>query len=147
MTAAQLLAEARARLERLTPTRVQAAAGTGALLVDIRSELQRERGGVIPGSRFILRNVLEWRCDPASPWRENVIGETRAQLILICNQGYQSSLAAATLHQLGLVDATDVIGGFQAWRAAGLPVRPARRHPGTREKRSDHLRKDRYVEA
>jgi rhodanese-related sulfurtransferase len=121
-TAEQLLDEARASLDRLTPERAAAGARAGALLVDIRSEFQRERDGVIPGSRFIARNVLEWRCDPTSPWRDPAVTDARAQLILICNEGYQSSLAAATLQRLGLADATDVVGGFQAWRAAGLPV-------------------------
>ena len=128
-TAEQLLAEARAGLQRLTPESARAEAGAGALLIDIRSELQRERDGVIPGSRFIARNVLKWRCDPASPWRDPAVKEGR-KLILICNEGYQSSLAAATLQQLGLIDATDVIGGFQAWRAAGLPLGP-RKVPDT----------------
>jgi rhodanese-related sulfurtransferase len=123
-TAEQLLDEARGRLERLSPERAQAAARAGALLIDIRSEMQRERDGVIPGSRFIARNVLEWRCDPASPWQDPTVTDARAQVIVICNEGYQSSLAAATLQQFGLIDATDVIGGFQAWRAAGLPVCP-----------------------
>jgi rhodanese-related sulfurtransferase len=85
----------------------------GALLVDVRSESQRERDGVVPGATFIPRNVLEWRVEQmrAAP-----------RVIVICDEGYQSSLAAATLRDLGL-DATDLAGGFQAWRAAGLPVR------------------------
>jgi rhodanese-related sulfurtransferase len=124
MSTEQLLSEARERLERVAPERAQAAMRAGALLIDIRSEVQRERDGVIPGSRFIARNVLEWRCDPASPWHDPVVTDAHARLIVICNEGYQSSLAAATLHRLGLVDATDVIGGFQAWKAAGLPLRP-----------------------
>jgi rhodanese-related sulfurtransferase len=124
MTTEQLLSEARGRLDRVTPEQAQAATRAGALLIDIRSEVQRERDGVIPGSRFIARNVLEWRCDPASPWHDPVVKDAHARLIVICNEGYQSSLAAATLHRLGLVDATDVIGGFQAWKATGLPVRP-----------------------
>jgi rhodanese-related sulfurtransferase len=125
-TVEQLLTEARARLHRLTPARAQAAARGGAVLIDIRSEVQRERDGVIPGSRFIARNVLEWRCDPASPWRDAAVTDAQAQVIVICNEGYQSSLAAATLQQLGANRATDVIGGFQAWKAAGLPVRSPR---------------------
>src|SRR2546421_7300897 len=94
-TAEQLLADARARLDRLTPERAQAETRAGAVLVDIRSEVQRERDGVIPGSRFIARNVLEWRCDPASRWRDPEIGDGERKLILICTEGYQSSLAAA----------------------------------------------------
>jgi rhodanese-related sulfurtransferase len=124
-TVEQLLDEARARLDRLTPESAQAAVRAGALLIDIRSEPQRERDGVIPGSRFIARNVLEWRCDPASPWRDRAITDVRTRPIVICNEGYQSSLAAATLQQLGLADASDVIGGFQGWKAAGLPVQRA----------------------
>ena len=116
----QLLAEARARLSRVSPEEAHAATGAGAVLIDIRSESQRERDGVIPGARFIPRNVLEWRLDPASDWRgEEVVGR---RLIVMCNEGYQSSLVAATLQQLGHADATDLIGGFQAWRDAGLDV-------------------------
>jgi rhodanese-related sulfurtransferase len=108
----------------------------GALLIDIRSEVQRDRDGIIPGSRHIVRNVFEWRCDPTSDWRDLEITDRRdRQLIVICNQGYQSSLAAATLQQFGFTDATDVIGGHQAWVAAGLQVhQPATRRP-TREER------------
>jgi rhodanese-related sulfurtransferase len=125
VSADELLGQARCGLDRLSPERAQAALLVGALLIDIRSEVQRERDGVIPGSRFIARNVMEWRCDPASPWRDEAVTDAGARIILICNEGYQSSLAAATLQQLGLIDATDVIGGFQAWKAAGLPVRAA----------------------
>ena len=124
ITAERLLDTARAHLDRLTPESAHAAAQDGALLIDILSELQRAADGVIPGSRFIARNVLEWRCDPASPWNDPIVSDSGVRLILICNEGYQSSLAAATLQQLGHVDATDVIGGFHAWKAAALPVRP-----------------------
>jgi rhodanese-related sulfurtransferase len=127
----QLLEDARAYLERLSPEAAFAQMRAGALLIDIRSGRQRERDGVIPGSRFIERNVLEWRCDPESPWRDRSVAQTRRRLILICDEGYQSSLAAATLQELGLPDATDVIGGFQAWRAEGLPIqRPGAAAPG-----------------
>ena len=111
-TVDQLLEAARARLDRLAPADAQAAIEAGALLVDIRSESQRERDGVVPGSMFIPRNVLEWRV-------EQMAGAPR--VIVMCNEGYQSSLAAATLRDLGL-DATDLAGGFQAWRAAALPI-------------------------
>ena len=107
-----LLSAARARLERVDPRAAQAAAKDGALLVDIRSDSQRAADGVVPGSTFIARNVLEWRIDLMRGARK---------VILMCDEGYQSSLAAATLCDLG-VDATDLDGGFQAWRAAGLPV-------------------------
>ena len=119
-SAAQLLAEARARLHRLSAKEAERAIRDGALLIDIRSESQRDHDGVIPGAKFIPRNVLEWRLDPASDWRDDqVVGQ---RLIVMCNEGYQSSLVAATLQQLGHADATDLIGGFQAWRDAGLDV-------------------------
>ena len=94
----------------------------GALLIDIRSESQRAEDGVVPGSLFVARNVLEWRCDPTSEHRDPRIDGRDRQLIVMCNEGYQSSLAAATLHELGLTRTTDLDGGFQAWRAAGMPV-------------------------
>jgi rhodanese-related sulfurtransferase len=117
-----LLAKARRRLVRLDPAQASAAVAGGALLIDIRAESQRARDGVVPGSIFVPRNVLEWRCDPSSSHRDPAIDGRERQLIVMCNEGYQSSLAAATLHQLGLTTATDLDGGFQAWRAAGLPV-------------------------
>ena len=121
VTVEQLLDDARRRLHRLTPEDAFAAARRGALLVDIRSDYQRERDGVVPGSRLVPRNVLEWRFDPACPHRDDTLARPREQIILVCDEGFQSSLAAATLQQLGLGHATDVIGGFQAWRSAGLP--------------------------
>jgi rhodanese-related sulfurtransferase len=120
-TVDQLLAEARSKLDRLGPAEAHAAVGAGGLLIDIRSELQRSRDGELPGATCIARNVLEWRLDPASPDRDPRVARRDVELILICNEGYQSSLAAATLHRFGL-QATDVVGGFQAWREAGLPV-------------------------
>jgi rhodanese-related sulfurtransferase len=121
-TVDELLAEARSRLTRLDPDEAAAAIRDGALLIDIRSESQRAADGVVPGSLFVARNVLEWRCDPSSEHRDPRIEGRERQLILMCNEGYQSSLAAATLHELGLTRTTDLAGGFQAWRAAGLPV-------------------------
>jgi len=118
----QLLAAARARLTRLDPREAAAAVRDGALLIDIRSESQRAEDGVVPGAVFVARNVLEWRCDPTSEHRDARIDGRERQLIIMCNEGYQSSLAAATLHDLGLTRTTDLAGGFQAWRAAGLPV-------------------------
>ena len=123
----QLLAEARSRLERLGPEEARAAVANGSLLIDIRADSQRERDGVVPGARFVPRNVLEWRLDPASDYREPDLARPEAHVIVMCNEGYQSSLAAATLQQLGIERATDLDGGFQAWRAAGLPVEPAAR--------------------
>ena len=120
----QLLSEARGGLERLGPRAAAAAISTGALMVDIRSELQRERDGLVPGAVFVARNVLEWRCDPACPSCDERLADLDRQLILMCDEGYQSSLAAATLQRLGFQWATDLTGGFQAWRDAGLPVSP-----------------------
>jgi rhodanese-related sulfurtransferase len=127
MTVDDLLAEARSGLRRLEPAEAASAISAGAVLVDVRSELQRDRDGVVPGSVFLPRNVLEWRCDPASPARDERVSDPACQLIVMCDEGYQSSLAAANLRRLGLERATDLAGGFQAWRAAGLPVSRARR--------------------
>jgi rhodanese-related sulfurtransferase len=121
ITVEELLADARAQLERVTPSQAAVAMGAEAVLVDIRSDSQRREDGLIPNSRFIPRNVLEWRLDPTCPYAEPELAYGHGTVILICDQGYQSSLAEATLQRLG-VDATDVIGGFQAWRDAGLPV-------------------------
>jgi rhodanese-related sulfurtransferase len=122
LTVDELLAEARQELERLTPSEAAAAIADGAILVDVRSELQRERDGVVPGSIHFPRNVLEWRCDPASPARDTRVCDTGRLIIVMCDEGYQSSLAAANLKRLGFARATDLDGGFQALRAAGLPV-------------------------
>jgi rhodanese-related sulfurtransferase len=104
------------------PHQANAAMRAGAVLVDIRSEPQRARDGVVPGSLFISRNVLEWRADPASPWSDPQLADPGRVVVVMCDEGYQSSLAAATLQELGLERATDLIGGFRAWREAGLPV-------------------------
>jgi rhodanese-related sulfurtransferase len=125
LTVDELLAEARDGLERLEPADAASAMSAGAVLVDIRSELQRERDGVVPGSVFLPRNVLEWRCAPESEWRDERVSDPSRPLIVMCDGGYQSSLAAANLRRLGLEHATDLAGGFQAWRAAGLPVSSA----------------------
>ena len=119
-----MLAEARRRLDRLSPEAAASALGDGALLVDIRSDSQRESEGTVPGAAFVPRNVLEWRLDPSSPARDPRLARPEALIVVMCDEGYQSSLAAATLQDLGLERATDVVGGFQAWRAAGLPVTP-----------------------
>jgi rhodanese-related sulfurtransferase len=119
-----LLTEARERLTRVGPDAAQRAAGDGATLIDIRADSQIARDGTIPGALVIARNVLEWRLDPSSDHRLPDAPGVDAQVILICNEGYASSLAAATLHELGFRRATDLDGGFQAWREAGLPVDP-----------------------
>ena len=123
-TADELLSAARRELTRLSAQEALEAARRGALLVDIRSDSQRATDGVIPEATFVARNVLEWRFDPASEHRDPELARRDRQVIVVCNEGYQSSLAAANLRRLGL-DATDMIGGFQAWRDAGLPVVPA----------------------
>ncbi len=117
-----LLAHVRARLIRVAPQEARAAIRAGALLLDIRSEPQRAADGVVAGSIWFARNVLEWRCDPVSEGHDERIADFGQQLIVMCDEGYQSSLAAATLQQLGFARATDLAGGFQAWRAAGLPI-------------------------
>ena len=122
ITVEQLLAASRAMLQRLTPAEARAAQLAGAILIDIRSDSQRSRDGALPGACEVPRNVLEWRCDPASPHRDPALAQPGRQLVLICDEGFQSSLAAATLQRFGLTRATDVIGGFQAWRTARLPV-------------------------
>ena len=122
----QLLEAARARLGRLGPREAQSAARAGGLIVDIRSEAQRSAQGLVPGAYFVARNVLEWRADPTCPHHDPVLAEVGGALILMCAQGFQSSLAAATLQDLGRANATDMEGGFERWRAEGLPVIPAK---------------------
>jgi rhodanese-related sulfurtransferase len=122
---AELLAEARASLRRVSPAEAFGATEDGALLVDIRPSELRARDGMIAGALVIDRNVLEWRLDPASPDRTPQMTSHDVPVVIVCDEGYASSLAAATLQQLGVLNATDVIGGFQAWRAAGLPIIPS----------------------
>jgi rhodanese-related sulfurtransferase len=122
MTIDDLLEAARTGLRRVTPVQAMRMVHDGALLVDTRPQYQREAGGTIPGAILIERNHLEWRLDPASPSRIPQATDHGVVWIVICDEGYSSSLAAATLQTLGLHRATDVIGGFQAWKAAGMPV-------------------------
>jgi len=124
-TVDQLLHEARERLApRVPPQDVAAALAAGGLLIDIRSDSQRQRDGLIADAVLMPRNSLEWRCDPTSAWRDPRILDHDQHLILVCNEGFQSSLAAANLQTLGLRNATDMAGGFVAWKRAGLPVIP-----------------------
>jgi rhodanese-related sulfurtransferase len=124
----EILAAARARLARLTPQEAYAACAAGATLSDIRPAGQRAADGEVPGSVVIERNHLEWRLDPASDNRLPWVSGYDVQPIVICVEGYTSSLAAAALQDLGLALATDVVGGYQAWQADGLPTaRPAER--------------------
>ncbi|MGW3285391.1 rhodanese-like domain-containing protein [Streptomyces sp. NPDC001002] len=119
----ELLERVREGYERIEPTRAYEAARAGeALLVDIRYAALREQDGVIPGAVIVERNELEWRLDPQGSHRLPEATGHDLRIVVICNEGYASSLAAASLHQLGLRRATDLVGGFQAWKAAGLPV-------------------------
>ena len=117
----EILGEARARLRRLGPEEARAAMTSGAVLVDIRSQAQRAGQGVVPGALHVERNVLEWRFDPRSPARLPE-ASYRLRVIVMCVEGYTSSLAAASLQDLGVAGATDLAGGFRAWQRAGLPV-------------------------
>lgn len=117
----ELLAEARARLVRLTPHEAHAAAQDGAVLVDIRPQANRDVEGLLPGAVVIERTVLEWRLDPASEARLPMASHD-LRVVVVCNEGYSSSLAAAVLQELGVHAATDLDGGYRAWKAAGLPT-------------------------
>jgi rhodanese-related sulfurtransferase len=123
-TVEQLLDAARARLQRVSALEAAAEHASGALIVDTRTEEQRRASGEIPGALVIDRTVFEWRLDPASPWHEPEVTDHDVRIIVVCRQGYSSSLAAASLQDLGLHRATDIDGGFDAWLEAGLPVRP-----------------------
>lgn len=116
-----MLADARARLVRLSPAEAALAVRDGAVLVDIRPAAQRAAEGEIPGALIIERNVLEWRFDPACDARLP-IASYDLQVIVFCSESYTSSLAAAALQELGIARATDLAGGFKAWQASGLPV-------------------------
>ncbi|MFG3125220.1 rhodanese-like domain-containing protein [Streptomyces sp. NPDC048201] len=119
----ELLDRVRSGYRRIEARPAHEAARDGdALLVDIRYAALRERDGLIPGALVIERNELEWRLDPQGSHRVPEAAGHDLRVVVICNEGYASSLAAASLHQLGLRRATDLVGGFQAWRAAGLPV-------------------------
>ncbi|MFI6017412.1 winged helix-turn-helix domain-containing protein [Streptomyces sp. NPDC051287] len=126
-----LLARARVRLDRLTPEEAAGELAAGALLVDVRADLVRRAEGEIPGSLVMDRNVLEWRLDPCSAWRIEEAADHSLRAVIMCSQGYMSSMAAAGLHDLGLVRATDIVGGYEAWRDAGLPVVPGGTMPGS----------------
>ena len=118
----EILAGARQRLTRLDPRQALEEQCGGALLVDIRPAAQRAAEGEVPGALTIERNVLEWRLDPASDARLPQAEGYDLRVIVICSEGYTSSLAAAALHDIGLTRSTDVIGGFRAWTEDGLPT-------------------------
>ncbi len=121
-TVDELLAAARARLVRPSPQQAASALAAGATLIDIRSESQISADGTIPGALVIGRNVLEWRLDPSSSHRHAQAPGLDDEVIVVCDAGYASSFAATSLRDLGFARATDLDGGFQAWREAGLPV-------------------------
>ncbi|OEJ34042.1 rhodanese-like domain-containing protein [Streptomyces subrutilus] len=118
----ELLERVRSGYTRIGPREAYDASRAGALLVDIRYQALRERDGLIPGALVVERNELEWRLDPRGSHRAPEAVSHDLRVVVICNEGYASSLAAASLHALGLHRATDLTGGFQAWKAAGLPV-------------------------
>lgn len=111
-----LLERARTRLDRVPPEGLESEFASGALVVDIRPVEQRRRDGALPGAVVICRNVLEWRLDPESDHRIREASHHDVRIVIVCNEGFSSSLAAAGLHDLGLTRATDLVGGFQAWR-------------------------------
>lgn len=111
----RLLEESRRELDRVRPGDLAAVRAAGALVVDIRPVEQRERDGELPDAVVIDRNVLEWRLDPSSPHRLPIADDPDRRIVLVCNEGYASSLAAHTLRRLGLANATDLRGGYQAW--------------------------------
>ena len=119
-----IVALARQRLRRLGPAEAFEAVRTGALLVDIRPQAQRAAEGLVPGALHVERNVLEWRLDPGSEARLPQATGYGQHVIVMCSQGYASSLAAASLQDIGLVNATDLAGGYLAWARAGLPCQP-----------------------
>lgn len=118
----EMLQAARDRLDRVDAHQARAEMEQGAVLIDIRSDNQRAADGHVPGSVHLPRNVLEWRCAPSSEARDPAVSDPDKRLVVMCDEGWASSLAAATLRDLGLGRATDLDGGFQAWRAAGFPV-------------------------
>jgi len=112
-----VLGAARRRLPaRVQPEELEAVMAAGALVVDTRSQAQRRRDGELPGAVVVERNVLEWRLDPASTHRLDGVDDYERTIVVVCDEGYASSLAAASLQDLGLVNATDLAGGYQAWK-------------------------------
>ena len=118
----ELLAEVRARIDRYEPAEAAERIAAGALLVDTRSAALRAEQGAVPGALVVERNVLEWRLDPCSEWRLPEITGPDVEILVICAEGFSSSLVADTLRTLGLARSADVVGGVEAWIAAGLPV-------------------------
>ena len=111
----QLLFDARQRLSRIRPEQLDSVIAAGGLVIDTRTEASRREHGELPGAIVIERNVLEWRLDPASPYRITEVRGPEQTIVVVCDEGYASSLAAATLQDLGCVNATDLMGGYDAW--------------------------------
>jgi len=132
---ARLLEECQQALDRVEPADLEAVAAAGALVVDIRPVQQRLRDGELPGAVVVDRNVLEWRLDPTSPYRLAIVDDPDRRIVLVCNEGYGSSLAAHTLQRLGLRGVTDLVGGFTGWAAHVAEVQAdvvaSRRRPVT----------------
>jgi rhodanese-related sulfurtransferase len=118
----ELLTEARGRIRRLTPDQAHQAQTGGAIIVDTRDSTDRLAEGSIPGAIVVTRNTLEWRVDPTAELPDPVLSDYERELIIVCNDGYASSLAADSLRRIGHPAVADVIGGFRAWRASGLPI-------------------------
>jgi rhodanese-related sulfurtransferase len=125
LTVGELLERAQARLNRLGPVAVQTAQRGGATVIDLRCADDRREHGSIPGAVAIPLSVLYWRLDPTSGYDDARLSDPDRQFVLVCNDGYSSSIAAATLQDLGFARATDLAGGFNAWRDAGLPIEAA----------------------
>jgi rhodanese-related sulfurtransferase len=125
LTVNDLVAASRARFVRLGPHEAHTAAADGAIVIDTRCAEQRREKGVIPGSIHVPLSVLYWRLDPTSGFDDPRVTDPERQVVLVCAHGYSSSLAAATLQDLGYRRATDIDGGFEAWQAAGLPIEAA----------------------
>ncbi len=124
VTIDERLVVARSNIRRLTPELAAEAQRAGAVIIDTRDSADRLAEGVIPNSMRVTRNTLEWRADPTAELPDPVVSDFANDLIVVCNDGYGSSLAADSLRQLGHVTAADVIGGYRAWKAAGLPTEP-----------------------
>ena len=125
----ELLEEERATYRRVTAREASQEVARGGLIIDIRPTEQRRSFGVVPGAADISRNVLEWRIDPDLGWMDERVAACQGRLIIMCQEGYQSSLAAATLQRIGIDRATDLVGGFEAWADQGLPVEPLAEDP------------------
>lgn len=136
-----LLETARKGIDRVQPADLASEIAAGAVVVDTRPVEQRDRDSDLPGALIIDRNILEWRLDPTSPNRIAQVTDPGCRIIVVCNEGYSSSLAAATLRQLGLGRATDLVGGFQAWKRLsgpdrdGSPTRATAQPDGSHPKR------------